>query len=212
MKNLPEVLGQPQSSGLIVKDLKVRGLKPVSFAATPGECIAVQGPSGSGKTLLLRALADLDPAEGEVQLHGLPRHRLSGPEWRRRVRYLAAEPGWWEATPRPHFRDAASAARRAAAAGLDASVLDRPIAQLSTGERQRLALIRALEDEPAVLLLDEPTAALDPHAEKAAEILIKSELRRGAIVILVTHKPAQITKLASRRLVIEDGEARMEPI
>src|ERR1700751_4416020 len=79
---------------LSVHNLRTSVLKPASFSLSAGECIAIQGPSGGGKTLLLRALADLDPNEGLVCLDGCDRAAMSGPEWRRLVGYLPAEPGW----------------------------------------------------------------------------------------------------------------------
>lgn len=199
-----------EDSGLVVDGLRVTGLAPVSFSAARGECVAVQGPSGAGKTVLLRAISDLDPADGDVRLAGVSRHRFSGPDWRRRVRYLAAEPGWWEDVPRPHFCNPAKALDRAEALGLDAGSLDRPITQLSTGERQRLALIRALEDQPDVLLLDEPTAALDEKATHAAEALILAELQRGVIILIVTHDQAQASRLTSKKIIIDNGKTRVE--
>lgn len=195
---------------LRVDGLKVHGLAPVSFAVASGECLAIQGPSGSGKSLLMRAIADLDPAEGRVYMDGTERGALSGPEWRKRVRYGAAEAGWWAETPRPHFSDAAEAQELAGALGLDADSLDRPIAQLSTGERQRLALVRSVLDHPAILLLDEPTGALDADAAAQAEELIQAEMGAGSAVVLVSHDAAQAARLAGRRLVLAGGEARLE--
>ncbi|MGI9383490.1 MAG: ABC transporter ATP-binding protein [Methyloligellaceae bacterium] len=194
---------------LRLESLKVHGLEPVSLEVGPGECLAVQGPSGSGKTLLLRAIADLDPVEGQVFLNGTERASLSGPDWRKRVRYGAAEPGWWATTPRPHYSDPARAEELAGTLGLAPKSLDRPITQLSTGERQRLALVRSLEDSPAVLLLDEPTGALDAKATEAAERLIAEERAAGRTVVLVSHDPNQVKRLAGRRLVLEAGKARL---
>ena len=120
---------------LRIKSLEVYGLAPISFEVADGECIAVQGPSGSGKTVLLRALADLDPAEGQILLDGAERGALSGPEWRKRVRYAAAEPGWWGETPREHFAHDAGLDKLVSQLGLKAAQLDQSIAQLSTGDR-----------------------------------------------------------------------------
>jgi len=169
----------------------------------------VQGPSGTGKTLLLRAIADLDPAGGRVFLDGLERNAMSAPEWRRHVRYAAAEPGWWEATPRRHFGDAVKAEALSKTLGLAASLLDRPVAELSTGERQRLALARGLMDDPAVLLLDEPTAALDPKARSAVERCLKKLLTAGTAIVLVSHDRAQAKRLARRKLAIAGGRAKV---
>lgn len=195
---------------LKVEALKVHGLEPVSFEVAEGECLAVQGPSGSGKTLLLRAIADLDPADGEISLDSRERAALTGPEWRRRVRYAAAEPGWWAQTPGQHFTGTGPPAELLTALGLDPAMLDKPLARLSTGERQRLALVRALADSPPVLLLDEPTGALDSAAAARVERLLKGELEAGRVILLVSHDRAQAARLADRRLVIGEGKARLE--
>jgi ABC-type iron transport system FetAB ATPase subunit len=190
--------------------LSVPGLPPLSFELAAGECLAVEGPSGSGKTRLLRAIADLDPAEGYIFLEGLERRELTGPAWRRRVRYASAEPAWWEATARGHFRATAKLDRLMSAVALDPALLDRPVAELSTGERQRFGLIRALADDPQVLLLDEPTAALDAAATALAEELIKFQLLAGRAVILVSHDAAQIERLAHGRLQLAGENSAAE--
>ena len=123
-----------------------------------------------------------------------------------------AEAGWWAETPRPHFADAARAQDLAGALGLEPEALDRPIAQLSTGERQRLALVRSILDHPAILLLDEPTGALDADTAACAEELIRAEMATGSAVVLVSHDAAQAARLAGQRLVLGQGEARLEEV
>ena len=190
---------------LVVENLHRPGLAPVSFSLEAGKCLAVMGPSGAGKSLLLRAIADLDPNEGKVTLDGKSRESLSGPAWRRSVAYLPAEPGWWDDTVKPHFEDWDRASALAARLLLDANVAERPIVQLSTGERQRLALIRGLLRDPTVLLLDEPTAALDEAATAAAEALIKEQLARGMAVVWVTHDREQADRVADSVLQLVAG-------
>jgi UDP-glucose/iron transport system ATP-binding protein len=191
--------------------LSVPGLPPLTFELAAQECLAVEGTSGSGKTRLLRAIADLDPVEGYIFLEGIERRELTGPAWRRRVRYASAEPAWWEATARPHFRVTAKLDRLMSALALDAGLLDRPISALSTGERQRFGLIRALADEPQVLLLDEPTAALDAATTALAEELIKFQLLAGRAVVLVSHDAAQIGRLAHGRLRLAGENTAAHP-
>src|SRR6516165_11237997 len=94
---------------LQVCDLGTNLLQPASLSLSAGECIAVRGPTGAGKTLLLRAIADLDPNEGLVSLDGHDRATIPGPEWRRRVGYVPAEPGWWADTVGEHFSEWTSA-------------------------------------------------------------------------------------------------------
>ncbi|WP_029009815.1 ABC transporter ATP-binding protein [Azospirillum halopraeferens] len=199
---------------LTVSGLHSAILKPASFTVGAGECVAVRGPSGGGKSALLRAVADLDPGRGDVRLNGVAREAMPAPQWRRRVVYVAAESGWWADRVGDHMADPAAAVRLAAALGLPADCPDWPVARLSTGERQRLALVRALVLRPPVLLLDEPTGPLDAGSTTLVEECLRAELARGAAVLLVTHDPAQAERLAVRTLYVEagrvvaDGEVR----
>ena len=194
---------------LSVRALTRPGLEPVSFDLAAGECVAVRGGSGSGKSLLLRAIADLDPNHGQLSLEGRAREAMSGPEWRRRVTYVPAEPGWWADTVGGHFADWAAAEPLAAGLGLPADCRDWPVARLSTGERQRLALVRALVQAPRVLL-DEPTSGLDHATGAAAETLVARHREGGGAVLWVTHDPAQAARIAVRTLLVEAGRVREE--
>ena len=188
---------------LKVEKLQVGSLPPLSFSVAGGECVAIEGPSGSGKTRLLRAIADLDDATGYVFLGGVERREMPAPNWRRQVRYLSAEPGWWAATGRAHFRpdtDPARIERLMQSLGLASELLDRPIYTLSTGERLRLAFVRGLIDEPRVLLLDEPSSALDTQSEALVYELIRFQLLAGRVVLLVSHDPVEVERLSDRRL------------
>lgn len=193
---------------LRVVDLQRPGLGPVSFELAAGECVAIQGPSGAGKSLLLRALADLDPNQGEVCLDDERREQLSAPAWRRRVMYVPAESGWWGERVGDHFTDWAAAVPLIEQLRLPVAVRDWPVRQLSTGERQRLALVRALVRQPRVLLLDEPTSGLDSEATLAVERLIVERLQAGISVLWVTHDAAQARRVACRCLYLEQGRVR----
>lgn len=198
---------------LRVEQLQVTGLPLLSFEVADGECLVVEGPSGIGKTRLLRALADLEPADGRVTLDGVERMEMPGNEWRRRVRYCAAEPAWWGDTPRDCISgiNPARTERLLRALDLDPAILDRPVAVLSTGERQRLALVRALLDEPSVLLLDEPTGSLDPQSVALVEELIRFQLLSGRCVVLTSHDAAQIGRLAHARLLLSKESSPRQP-
>ena len=168
----------------------------------------MRGPSGSGKTILLRALADLDPTSGTVSLDGMDRFAMPGPDWRRQVTYVAAEPGWWAEVVRTHFDDWAQARDTATALRLPPECGDWPVARLSTGERQRLGLVRALIQKPRVLLLDEPTSGLDPAAAAAVETLVQKHLASQGSAVWVTHDRDQAQRLARRALEVMDGVVR----
>lgn len=182
--------------------LTVTGLKrlhlSVSFDLQDGECVALQGPSGVGKTLLLRSIADLDPSEGTVKLDETLRELMPAPAWRKRVTYLAAEPGWWSDTVQEHFTNWDDALPLVERLGLPADCGPWPIQRLSTGERQRLGLVRALMLRSRVLLLDEPTSALDSASVAAVESLIAERVANGTSVIWSTHDNAQARRVGSR--------------
>lgn len=181
---------------LTVKDLCHPFLGPVSLTLDKGDCLAIMGPSGAGKSLLLRAIADLDPCDGSILLDNRDWRGMTGPAWRRLIAYLPAEPGWWEDTVGDHFPDREKAADMAEHLLLPREIMDWTIARLSTGERQRLALIRSLLNKPSVLLLDEPTAALDRTARDAVEDLLQDQMAIGTSILLVTHDPEQADRLA----------------
>ena len=195
---------------LQVRDLRTHLIKAASLSLSVGECSAISGPSGAGKTLLLRAIADLDPNEGLVRLDGRDRSTIAGPEWRRLVGYMPAEPGWWADTVGEHFNEWAAAGAFIKDLGFPEEAKAWPISRLSTGERLRLALIRALMVGPKVLLLDEPTAALDPASVAAVESLIAARVRAGLAVLWVTHDAEQAKRIAHRLLVVRDGQVREE--
>lgn len=190
---------------LRIHGLRSRGLAPISLDLPSGACAVVTGPSGSGKTLFLRAIADLDPNDGDVVLDGASRGDVAAPDWRRRAAYLQAETGWWTDIVGDHMPDRAAAAALAATFGLAADALDWPVTRLSTGERQRLALVRLLVLDPALLLLDEPTSALDPDASAAVEAELGRRLAAGAIAVMTSHDPAQAARLATHRLTMDMG-------
>lgn len=190
--------------------LSVRGLSGLvfelpAFDLYSGECVTLLGPSGSGKTLLLRALADLDPNSGTVRLNGRPRESMPAPQWRRAVTYVAAKPGWWTESVSGHFADWEPALDLAGRFGLSQDCAAWPVERLSSGEAQRLALIRALVQSPEVLLLDEPTAALDAETCEAVEAAIQERQKAGTSVLWVTHDRAQAQRVSSRSLRFAQG-------
>jgi ABC-type iron transport system FetAB ATPase subunit len=197
---------------LRVEHLRIGSLPPLSFAVANGECLAIEGPSGSGKTRILRAVADLDPVDGQLFLDGAERREMPATHWRHMVRYAPAEPGWWADTPRGTLPrgDAFQPriARLLAALGLGEDVLDRAISLLSTGERQRIALVRALIDEPKVLLLDEPTGALDVGSTALVAELIRFQLLAGRSALIASHDEALVERLAHARLQLAPSERR----
>ncbi len=179
-------------NGMLLNDLQLMG----------GESIAITGPSGAGKSQLLRAIADLDPNESEMFLQGRERTQFAAPKWRAKVMYLAAESAWWQVQVSGHFPEPEQIAPWLEKINLPVSCLSWPVRQLSSGEKQRLALIRALVLKPKILLLDEPTAALDRESVTKVEQLLHEFLHSGGSIMIITHDPEQAMRFGPRRLEI----------
>jgi putative ABC transport system ATP-binding protein len=186
---------------LLVKQVRSEFAGPFDLSLDTGACAVISGPSGSGKSLFLRMIVDLDPNEGEVWLNGRERASMPAPEWRKRATYVSAESGWWADSVIAHFpaNRRSDLAALASSLNLRVDLLDAPVAQLSTGEKQRLSLVRALLSNPALLLLDEPTGPLDEESVTRVEALLQERMATGTSIVLVTHDPNQAERLGGRR-------------
>lgn len=190
---------------LQTRGLSRLGVGPIDLQLDQGICASLRGRSGSGKSVLLRMIADLDPHEGEAFLENQPRTGIPAPLWRRQVTYVAAESGWWADTVAAHFRKGADLTGMLESVGIAAEAASWPVRRLSTGERQRLALLRALAPENRVLLLDEPTSGLDVESVARVESLLLGRLKLGASILMVTHDSAQAARMASTHFELRDG-------
>ena len=190
--------------GLAIEDLEFLTFGPFSLTIAPGETVGIHGPSGAGKSLLLRAVADLDLHTGKVSLDGIPCETVPAREWRQRVGLLPAESQWWYDRVGPHFEDIDDS--MLGALGFDHDVLDWSITRLSVGERQRLGLTRLLARSPQALLLDEPTANLDPENTVRVEGLLKEyQERHQAPLLWVSHHDEQRRRVANHQYLLKDG-------
>ncbi|MDW7745043.1 ATP-binding cassette domain-containing protein [Halomonas sp.] len=196
------------TDALHLERLTVGELAGVSLTLAPGEIHCLSGSSGSGKSRLLRAVADLEPHGGEVWLGDIDQASLPAHAWRAQVMLVPAESHWWADRVGEHMAKAAPADLEAL--GFTAEVLEWQVARLSSGEKQRLALLRAISRAPSALLLDEPTANLDEVTTRRVEAWLMARIReRGWPVIWVAHDPGQIQRVADRHWRI-DGTKLVE--
>ena len=190
---------------LEVKGLSRLALGPVDIEIADGDCLAITGPSGAGKSVLLRAIVDLDPNEGVVRCTSCAREAVLAPVWRAKVALLPAESGWWGDSVAMHFRDPDSQRDLLDQVGMPGEAMEWDVARLSTGERHRLALMRALERAPEVLLLDEPTTMLDTGTTLLVEAMLRARMALGLSILMVTHEAEQPERMGARALWLEDG-------
>lgn len=182
---------------LEITDLHAQGMsKPVCWQIEAEQLWLLYGPSGSGKSRFLKAVADLIAHQGSVILQNQNAQSLSAPVWRRQVMYFPAETAWWLDTVGEHFEKQPEA-EELAKVGLDFGILQEHCDQLSSGEKQRLALLRGLQFKPKVLLLDETSANLDPASTLQVEALLQDYLKQNqAAAIWISHDEAQRERLA----------------
>ncbi len=180
----------------------ITALDRVTLEFPAGEVSALIGPSGSGKSALLRLLNRLDdPVSGTIQHHGRPLAQFEVRELRRRVGYVFQAPVAFDGTVRDNLVTAATLGgvnqieleerirTSTGLADLDSGLLDRPAQRLSGGQLQRLALARALMTAPETLVMDEPTAALDPEtAANVGDTVTRLSRDGGLTVIMATHR------------------------
>ncbi len=187
-------------------------LEDIHFQVEEGESIAFWGHNGAGKTSLIRCLLGVYRFQGEVEMLGEDPRR--NPAVRRRVGYVPQDfpivEGWRVETAlrflaRLRGIQEARVLQEAEKMGLQ-EFLDRPVAHLSGGFRQRLALTVALLGEPPLLFLDEPTANLDVEARAQFLETLRALRERGTSLILATHREEELSLLADRIYLLEGGK------
>ncbi len=198
--------GSSLPSILKTTDLQFGDIGPFSLSVASGECLAVAGPSGSGKSLLLRMMADLLPHAGSCWLDGQECTAMPAPQWRRLIRYSGSEAGWWAPTIGAHFRDTQSNRCGAEQLGLSQALFDAAPDRLSTGERQRFALLRAIEQRPRFILLDEPTSALDHNSTEQVESMIRELIAEDIGIVIVSHAADQVQRVSKAVFTVGTGQ------
>jgi len=190
---------------LRIESLQFNHYGPINLVVKAKQCIGISGASGSGKTLFLRAIADLDPHLGQVWLDETACSSIAATEWRTQIGLLPAQSQWWYPTVGEHLVNPEPLWLQAL--GFDQAILQQSVEQLSTGERQRLAVIRLLCNHPTVLLLDEPTANLDEANVTAMEdLLAQYQQQNEAAIIWVSHNQAQIKRVADKLYNLDQGQ------
>lgn len=214
-------------SGLALRDVSVAlGRRPVvervSLDLAPGSLVALVGPNGAGKTSLLRAVAGLVPHEGLVALGGRALAAMSRGERARSVAYLPqGHEAHWPLPARdivalgrfPHGSSDPSRLSPADEAAVDAAMsatettafAERPVTELSGGERARVALARVFAVGAPLILADEPTAALDPKHQLDVMRALRRTAGEGALVLAVTHDLGLAARFADRVAVLDGG-------
>lgn len=213
-----------EARGLVRRDAHTTTtlLGATDFSLSAGDRVVISGSSGSGKSVFLRALALLDPIDaGRILWHGRDIDRRAIPRYRRCVAYVRQRPALVEGTVEDNLRypfalraysdarfDRDLAARLLSAAGKSDDFLRKRASELSGGEAQVTALIRVLQLAPEVLLLDEPTASLDPQSTRAIEALVTDWFdadRTARASIWVSHDPDQAGRVGARHLTMRHG-------
>jgi putative ABC transport system ATP-binding protein len=202
---------RPDADGWLLQD--------ISLSVHGGDRIALTGPTGSGKTLLLRALALLDPFDAtKFCWRGEPIIPSAVPAYRASVMYLHQRPALIEGTVEDNLRlpyslnvwenhsfDGVKAARLLKEADQGENFLLRSDQNLSGGERQIVAIVRALQLEPTILLLDEPTASLDASSAAAIERLVDLWYANDRAFLWVSHSSAQAERVATKTVRLQNG-------
>ncbi|MBJ2245117.1 ABC transporter ATP-binding protein [Pseudomonas haemolytica] len=196
-------------------------LQPTDFSLNRADRVSITGSSGSGKSVFLRALALLDaPTSGQVLWNGQPIANTEIPHYRSHISYLSQRPALIEGTVEDNLRfpfslktlrqrrfDLAAVTALLEHAGKTQEFLGKNAADLSGGEAQVASLIRTLQLNPEVLLLDEPTAALDPTSSRDVEALINAWFAadNARAYIWVSHDLEQARRMSEIHLQMSAG-------
>lgn len=182
-----------------------------------GETTAVIGPNGAGKTTMIKSILGLvKPSGGDIQVMGA--RVADGHEYRRHIGYMPQAPAFPEGLSGRELIALIQTFRRGVAStelellrrfDLDGE-LDKPVRTLSGGTRQKLSAVIAFMFEPAILILDEPTAGLDPVASAALKDYLHERAAAGATIVLTSHVMADLEELCDRVVFLMDGRTRFD--
>ncbi|HEX6663943.1 MAG TPA: ABC transporter ATP-binding protein [Gaiellaceae bacterium] len=198
-------LGKTYASG-------VEALSGLDLRVEQGEIFGYLGPNGAGKSTTIRLLVDLiRPTEGRASVLGLDTRRQSV-EVRRRVGYVPGDLRLFDAMTAREQLDSLARLRGYVDSSLRdqlcerfRAVLDRPIRQLSKGNRQKVGIIQAFMHRPELVVLDEPTAGLDPLLQAEVRVLLRETADDGRAVFLSSHSLDEVQHVADRVGIIRGG-------
>ncbi len=183
---------------LVLNQVAIDPLSSFSAKVNAQDIIFLSGVSGSGKSRFLYALADLLPHQGSVALNSQDASLFSPAQWRQQVMLLPSQIEWWQATAGEHFRHPVNS-ETLHQLNLSTKHLQQPIDSLSTGQKQRLAILRTIDRNPTILLLDEATANLDTeNTLKVEQFLLQWVKQQERAVIWCSHDSDQIKRLGNR--------------
>ena len=191
---------------------KARGIVDVSFNVEEGEIFGFIGPNGAGKSTTIRLFMSLIyPTSGEAKIFGLDCIKY-GPEIRQEIGYLPSEVFYYEGMKvldllkySASFYKKDSSKRMFELAELMELELDRRIDDLSYGNKKKVGIVQGLLHQPRLIVLDEPTAGLDPLMQQNFFNLIREENKRGATVFFSSHILSEVQRLCSRVAIIKEG-------
>ena len=190
---------------LKLENLQIEHVGPVNLTVNSGEIVCISGGSGAGKSLLLRAVADVLPHEGDAWLDQMQASQTNPPTWRKTVGLLSAESQWWFDTVGEHFTCKNNELLNKL--GFNSDTWGWLVSRCSTGEKQRLALLRLLCNQPRALLLDEPTGSLDARNTSVVESIIREYVKEKQVpVIWVSHSEEQIRRICKTHYEVENGQ------
>jgi ABC-2 type transport system ATP-binding protein len=201
-----------ETDGLTKLYGSARGIEDVTISVEAAEVFGFLGPNGAGKTTAIRTLLDLlHPTSGSARIFGLDSHRDSV-AIRARIGNLPGDFGYGkQATGRQALRLLArlrgidGLGRADALAERFRADLDRPLGQLSRGNRQKIGLILATFHSPELLILDEPTSGLDPLMQEEFMALVAEERERGCTVLLSSHELDEVERVCDRVGIVREG-------
>lgn len=183
-----------------------RVLEDISFEVEPGEAVGLMGPNGAGKTTVLRCVLGLLQYRGRIWVDGLDAREVAA---RRRIGYVPQTPAFYDMTAREAIRFVARLRGVSADGALGRVHLegdeDRPVKVFSGGMKQRLSLAASLLGDPPLILLDEPTANLDPKGRQDLLRMLVDLKRQGKTLVLSSHRAREVNGLVDRVIELCDG-------